>query len=223
MFPADPRGVGAPGADRTMRLRAVAPQGVRTGAGRPKPRWRAVPLLAAAGAVVAAGAVALALGLFTGSGKDGTTLADPKPSVPATGEAPAGPSQTPSGPAESASESASPSASASASRSASPSPSPSRTSAAPSPSPSASPPRATTPAPPPPPPSKAATLRNGDSGPEVLKLQRLLADQGMYNGRFDGRYGRSVERAVEDFQMEFGVYGDPWGVYGPATRRALEG
>ncbi|MFH7595369.1 peptidoglycan-binding domain-containing protein [Streptomyces racemochromogenes] len=57
----------------------------------------------------------------------------------------------------------------------------------------------------------------------MLKLQRLLADQGMYDGRFDGRYGRAVERAVTDFQMESGVYGDPWGVYGPATRRALEG
>ncbi len=37
------------------------------------------------------------------------------------------------------------------------------------------------------------------------------------------RYGRSVERAVTDFQMEYGVYEDDWGVYGPATRRALEG
>ncbi|MFJ8163407.1 peptidoglycan-binding protein [Streptomyces sp. NPDC096136] len=176
--------------------------------------------------MAAAGLVALALGLFSGSGKDDTALGDPKPSVPVAGEAPAGPSPSPTGPAESASASASPSASASASRSAtaSASPSPSRTSAAPSPSPSASASRATKPAAPPPaPPAKPATLRSGDSGPEVLKLQRLLAEQGMYDGRFDSRYGRSVERAVTDFQIEYGVREDPWGVYGPATRRALEG
>ncbi|MEU8434575.1 peptidoglycan-binding domain-containing protein [Streptomyces sp. NPDC029216] len=209
--------------DRTMRLRAVPPRGSRAAAGRPK-RRRTVPLLAGAGAVVVAGVVALALGLFTGSGKDGTALADPGPSVPVAGEAPADPSQTPAGPSESASSSASPSASASASRSASPSASPSasRTSAAPSPSASASAPKTTKPVAPPP-PAKPATLRPGDSGPEVLKLQRLLSDQGLYDGRFDGRYGRAVERAVEDFQVEYGVYEDPWGVYGPATRRALEG
>ncbi|MCX5197048.1 peptidoglycan-binding protein [Streptomyces sp. NBC_00249] len=57
----------------------------------------------------------------------------------------------------------------------------------------------------------------------MLKLQRLLSEQGLYRGRFDSKFGRSVESAVEDFQMESGVYEDPWGVYGPATRRALEG
>ncbi|MFD9677595.1 peptidoglycan-binding protein, partial [Streptomyces sp. NPDC059981] len=116
-------------------------------------------------------------------------------------------------PSRSSSPSAGASASASRTSAPPPTPSPSRTrTTSPTPAP-----------PPPPPPAKAATLRSGDSGPEVEKLQRLLASQGYYRGRVDGRYGRSVERAVEDFQYYNGVYEDPRGVYGPATRRALEG
>ncbi|MGW0395727.1 peptidoglycan-binding domain-containing protein [Streptomyces sp. NPDC003042] len=55
------------------------------------------------------------------------------------------------------------------------------------------------------------------------KLQRLLAERGLYRGKFDGKFSRYVRSAVEDFQIESGLYEDPWGVYGPATRRALEG
>ncbi|RST03408.1 peptidoglycan-binding protein [Streptomyces sp. WAC07149] len=212
-----------PPAEQTVQLRAVPLPRPGGGPAERQPRSRRLPLLAAAGAAVAVGAVALALVTFTGSDERDTALVDPKPSSPVTESAPAAPSEAPSGPTASSSASASPSPTASASRSASASPSPSASRSA-SPSPSAS--AGTTRAPSPTAPAKPvqpATLRRGDSGPEVEKLQRLLSERGMYRGRVDGRYGRSVEGAVASFQMEHDVYDDEFGVYGPATRRALEG
>ncbi|MCZ4083942.1 peptidoglycan-binding domain-containing protein [Streptomyces antarcticus] len=67
------------------------------------------------------------------------------------------------------------------------------------------------------------TLRFGDSGADVEKLQRLLADQGLYRGRINGQFDSRVERAVSTFQFENGIDDEEWGVYGPVTRRALEG
>ncbi|WP_162688967.1 MULTISPECIES: peptidoglycan-binding domain-containing protein [unclassified Streptomyces] len=55
------------------------------------------------------------------------------------------------------------------------------------------------------------------------KLQRLLAARGVYSGKFDGKYGTRTENAVSTFQWQNDIEGDDWGVYGPATRRALEG
>ncbi|MGW7344516.1 peptidoglycan-binding domain-containing protein [Streptomyces sp. NPDC054854] len=226
--------------DQTVQLRAVPAhagraaqhaQAVGGGADRETGRRsrRLLPLLAGAGALVVAGAVAVALG-FTSSGTEDRALKDPKPSAPAASVVPidpTGPSEEASSPTPSPSASASRSASPSASRSASPSASPStsRSSPPPSTTPSASASRSAGPSSPPPSPpaAQAPTLRYGDSGAEVEKLQRLLAEQGLYRGRLDGRFGRSVRSAVEDLQIEFGIHDDPWGVYGPATRRALEG
>ncbi|MFD6874702.1 MULTISPECIES: peptidoglycan-binding protein [unclassified Streptomyces] len=225
--------------DQTVQLRAVpahaghAAQHAQAvgGADRETGRRsrRLLPLLAGAGALVVAGAVAVALGL-TGSGTEDRALTDPKPSAPAASVVPVdptGPSEEASSPTPSPSASASRSASPSASRSASPSASPStsRSSPPPSTTPSASASRSAGPSSPPPSPpaAQAPTLRYGDSGAEVEKLQRLLAEQGLYRGRLDGRFGRSVRSAVEDLQIEFGIHDDPWGVYGLATRRALEG
>ncbi|MEJ8644545.1 peptidoglycan-binding domain-containing protein [Streptomyces sp. MS1.HAVA.3] len=87
----------------------------------------------------------------------------------------------------------------------------------PSPSPSAS--RSSSP----PPPAQAAILRYGDSGPEVERLQRLLAAQGLYRGKFDGEFGWRVERALSDFQYDRGIDDQEWGFYGPVTRKELEG
>ncbi|MET8749095.1 peptidoglycan-binding domain-containing protein [Streptomyces sp. NPDC004667] len=210
-------------AEQTMQLSPVAPHPRRAGSAR---RNRLLVPLIAGGGVLAVGAVALSLGVFTGSGKGDAVLLDPGPSAPAISVAPVGPSDGPTGETPSPSASASPSTSTSASRSASPSasaasPTASRSSSA-APAPSATTGRPVAPTTPSP-AAKPVTLRSGDSGPEVEKLQRLLADQGLYRGRFDGRYGRSVERAVDDFQFYNDVRGDPSGVYGPATRRALEG
>ncbi|MFJ6798697.1 peptidoglycan-binding protein [Streptomyces sp. NPDC091268] len=55
------------------------------------------------------------------------------------------------------------------------------------------------------------------------KLQRLLAAEHLYRGKFDGKYSDRVESAVSSFQWDNGIEEDPWGVYGPATRAALEG
>lgn len=57
----------------------------------------------------------------------------------------------------------------------------------------------------------------------MKKLQQLLAGQGLYRGRPDGKYGKSTEDAVSEFQWYNDITEDPWGVYGPATRKALEG
>lgn len=56
----------------------------------------------------------------------------------------------------------------------------------------------------------------------MLELQERLGQLGLYTGTPDGGFGSRTERAVRDFQSYTGVDGDPAGVYGPATRRALE-
>ncbi|MGW2997629.1 peptidoglycan-binding domain-containing protein, partial [Streptomyces sp. NPDC001193] len=184
-------------------------------------RRRLPTILAGAGTVVAVGTAALALGMLPRSGDSDTVLLDAKPSAPAASVAPAGPTQPAAtrSPSRSSSASASASASPSASKSASPSASPtaSRSSAPPSPSPSTTASRAPSSAPP-----KAPTLRYGDAGPEVEKMQRLLAGQGYYRGRINGKFDSRTENAVSDFQWQNGI-DDDWGVYGPQTRQALEG
>lgn len=201
--------------------------GVLTGAGpaqgrgsgrrsaAPSRRRRLPTVLAGAGTVLAVGTVALTLGVLQHSGESDTVLLDAKPSAEAVNVPPVGPAQ----PTETPSASRSVSASSSASKSASPSRTASRSAAAQAaPSPSASRPAST-----PPPPPKAPTLKYGDSGPEVEKLQRLLAGQGLYRGKINSRFDDRTERAVSEFQWYNEIEGDPWGVYGPETRKALEG
>ncbi|MCI0385123.1 peptidoglycan-binding protein [Streptomyces sp. CNQ085] len=66
------------------------------------------------------------------------------------------------------------------------------------------------------------TLREGDSGSEVLELQHRLSAVGTYSARRHGVYDREVTEGVARFQAWYGVRGDPEGVYGPHTRRTLE-
>lgn len=224
--PDDPRG-GASGGEPAYGYELGAGGG--GGGGDPEKRTgsvprRLLPLLLGAAAVVALGGTAMALWTMPDSSGDEVTLLDAKPSAPVVSVAPADPSPTPSasasGPSPSASRSPSPSASRSASPSASPSPSRSASpSASASPSPSAS----RSPSPKPSTPAQGPTLRYGDSGAAVEKLQRLLADQGLYRGKINGRFDERVERAVSTFQFENGIDDEEWGVYGPVTRRALEG
>ncbi|MDX3075644.1 peptidoglycan-binding domain-containing protein [Streptomyces sp. NPDC088354] len=72
------------------------------------------------------------------------------------------------------------------------------------------------------PPAAPATLRPGDSGPEVVELQDRLRKAGLYYRDSDGQYDQGVSRAVSRFQYFHHVTGDPDGVYGPNTRKALE-
>ncbi|MDI3389679.1 peptidoglycan-binding domain-containing protein [Streptomyces sp. B-S-A8] len=67
-----------------------------------------------------------------------------------------------------------------------------------------------------------AVLRAGDEGPEVRELQDRLRQRYFYAGPTHGSYDVLVEDAVARYQYAEGVEGDPQGVYGPATRRALE-
>lgn len=65
------------------------------------------------------------------------------------------------------------------------------------------------------------TLKEGDEGEAVEKLQRRLRDLGHYTGSVDGKYGSGTKTAVEEFQMSSGLKVD--GIAGPATQRAIYG
>lgn len=64
------------------------------------------------------------------------------------------------------------------------------------------------------------TLRRGDSGEDVKRLQQQLKDLG-YNIAVDGKFGSATEQAVKDFQSKHGLVSD--GVVGPKTWEALDG
>ncbi|MFJ8659177.1 peptidoglycan-binding protein [Streptomyces sp. NPDC093795] len=68
-----------------------------------------------------------------------------------------------------------------------------------------------------------ATLSVGSTGPEVRELQRRLSAVYAYRGRIDGKYDDDVREAVAEYQDWKYIRSDPEGVYGPDTRRALEG
>lgn len=63
------------------------------------------------------------------------------------------------------------------------------------------------------------TLRPGNYGTPVEKMQQELKDQGYYNGVVDGYFGDGTEAAVKKFQNKNGLNAD--GVAGPATLRYL--
>jgi hypothetical protein len=63
------------------------------------------------------------------------------------------------------------------------------------------------------------TLKPGDSGTQVKRLQRALAQLGYSTGTVDGSYGPKTVAAVESFQQAEGLTKD--GVVGPKTLAAL--
>ncbi|MFD8308642.1 peptidoglycan-binding protein [Streptomyces sp. NPDC059690] len=65
-------------------------------------------------------------------------------------------------------------------------------------------------------------LRYGDKGPEVVELQLRLKQVGYYDGAADGNFDRDVENAVRGYQFTRVILQDASGVYGAATRAALE-
>lgn len=229
----------APHPAETMQLRAVPSAGRASGpaSGGAQEGWgggggggpegrsgsafrrRPLALLIGAAATVALSGTAVAVWVLPASTDGDATLLDAKASAPAVSAAPVAPSGSPSNGSASPSASKSPTASKSASPSASPSPSRSASSAPPSPSASPSASRSSSS----PPPAQAPVLRYGDSGPEVEKLQRLLAAQGLYRGKFHGKFDWRVEEALSDFQYDHRIDPQEWGVYGPLTRKALEG
>lgn len=63
------------------------------------------------------------------------------------------------------------------------------------------------------------TLRPGNYGTPVERMQEALKEQGYYSGVTDGYYGTGTEAAVKKFQTRHGLSAD--GVAGPATLRYL--
>jgi hypothetical protein len=68
-------------------------------------------------------------------------------------------------------------------------------------------------------PLPSAPLKPGDTGVQVKRLQRALAQLGYTIGTVDGDYGPATKTAVEQFQTASNL--TPDGLFGPATRTAL--
>ncbi|MFJ9564898.1 peptidoglycan-binding protein [Streptomyces fuscichromogenes] len=221
-------------AEATVPLRAVSGDASGPGPGpvpdapeevHRRPRW--VLLLSIAGAVLGILAVAgVASGLFARATptRDEAGPADVRESVPdvtpSTASHPAAAPATsrgsaaPAAPSGSASPSTSRSASATPS-SAAPSPTPSR-SATPTESVSTTGTAASAQ------PASPQVLRPGDTGAQVTELQQRLAELNLYTGKADGHYDSKTEDAVRTYQLSRGILTDESGVYGTATRAALE-
>jgi hypothetical protein len=69
------------------------------------------------------------------------------------------------------------------------------------------------------PPRKPGTLRFGDEGDDVVKLQNALKDKEFYRGPVNGKFGPLTEEAVKKFQHANGLEVD--GIVGKATLDAL--
>ena len=69
-------------------------------------------------------------------------------------------------------------------------------------------------------PAPATTLKPGDQGAQVKRLQRALLQLGYTVGAVDGDYGTSTEAALTSFQKAAALTAD--GVLGPATLQALK-
>jgi len=76
-----------------------------------------------------------------------------------------------------------------------------------------------------PPPSSApsptpqTSLKLGSQGPEVRTVQQKLKELGFLKGSVDGDFGAATEKAVKDFQKQYGLTVD--GKVGPATMAKL--
>ncbi|MET8882199.1 peptidoglycan-binding domain-containing protein [Streptomyces rubiginosohelvolus] len=219
--------------DRNRRRNAAASPAFAPDPVQPRRRrpFGALAVGAAVAAVV--GTAAFAGGLFGGDDSGDEALPEATTSVPDTDGEPAAsvapspsasaaPSRTPS---RSAAPSASPSASASPTKSREPSPTagastPPTASASPTPEDGGAP--TSSPSAAPPAEFAGPSLRPGDRGPEVGVLQNRLREVWLYSGPSDQNYGERVENAVAVYQSYKAIQGDPVGVYGPNTRRALE-
>lgn len=230
---AAPAATGTGSGDRNRRRTAAASPAFAPDPVQPRRRrpFGALAVGAAVAAVV--GTAAFAGGLFGGDDSGDEALPEATTSVPDLGDEPAAsvapspsasaaPSRTPS---RSAAPSASPSASASPTLSREPSPTATAsasptTSASPTPEDGGAP--TSSPSAAPPAEFAGPALRPGDRGPEVGVLQNRLKEVWLYSGPSDQHYDDRVENAVAIYQSYKAIQGDPIGVYGPNTRRALE-
>lgn len=65
-----------------------------------------------------------------------------------------------------------------------------------------------------------SVLKEGDSGPQVAKIQQLLKDAGFSPGAIDGDFGPATKAAVLGFQKSHGLLAD--GIVGPKTLAVLD-
>ncbi|OKJ42310.1 hypothetical protein AMK22_05215 [Streptomyces sp. CB01580] len=207
------------------RASATAPAGASD---RPRRRSPLAAFAAGAAALAVVGTAVFASGLFESSDDRPADREMALPDLPlSTPEASATAKESASAsasPPSSGYASTSPSASSSTGTSPSPSTSASATTTPPDTvSPSATAPQTSRPTSAAPPASLTGpTLRPGDQGPAVAELQRRLEEIWLFHGQDDGDYTATVEHAVSVYQSYKFIQGDPPGVYGPHTRRALE-
>ncbi|WNE96277.1 peptidoglycan-binding protein [Streptomyces luomodiensis] len=227
--PSDAAGSAAPEADE---YDAPGPGPIRHRRSR---RKAVATVLAGAAAVAVAGSLAIGTGLLggdhqdAGGGSDDRALADIRTSAPAD-DTPADEESASGTPSPSAT--AHPSASGSARASATPSetaaPATARPSASASATRSTDQPEPTASGEPTadpsdtPGPTGPPVLSEGDSGAEVVELQKRLAQLLLYIGVADGEYDAGVRNAVSSYQGQHDITGDPDGVYGENTRHDLE-
>jgi len=69
-------------------------------------------------------------------------------------------------------------------------------------------------------PAPTTTLKPGDTGPQVKRLQRFLVLFGYTHDKVDGVYGPSTLAAVKRFQAASNLTAD--GIVGPATLKVLK-
>ena len=196
---------------------------------RPRPARSTV--LIGVGIVLVAGVGVTAALLPKMLGGNPSVVANVQPGVVVP--LPTPPSSSAAAPAGTTSGSTSPSSTAAVhtTSSSAPSASPSRRSASPTPTPTATPtPSATASDSASPSPSSSSsenstdsgTLQLGDSGSAVETLQHELRELWVAPGlKQDGYYGPATEAAVGEFQIWYGVQGDPSGVFGTNSQAAM--
>jgi hypothetical protein len=189
----------------------------------PNRRRRRTVVVAGAGAaaaVLVTGGFVGGFLTYDGPSRDGSVAGGVRAGVPEPQPSSSGPSVTASSPtATSAQPSRPPSSSPSADAGDSPSPTGTAT---PTGTPSSAAATATVAPGPTASSGRPPVLSLGDQGPEVVELQLRLRQVGMYGGEADGDFDQQVQSAVRSYQVSRFVLQDESGVYGNATRAALE-
>lgn len=67
--------------------------------------------------------------------------------------------------------------------------------------------------------SRLPTLKRGDQGSDVKILQLRLQELGYFNGSIGGNFFDVTEKALKDFQRDYGLKAD--GVFGPVTKAKM--
>ncbi|MBW8818358.1 MAG: peptidoglycan-binding protein [Streptomyces sp.] len=189
----------------------------------PNRRRRRTVIVAGAGAaaaVLVTGGFVGGFLTYDGPSRDGSVAGGVRAGVPEPQPSSSGPSVTASSPAAtSAQPSRSPSSSPSADAGDSASPTGTAT---PTGTPSSAAATATVAPGPTASSGRPPVLSLGDQGSEVVELQLRLRQVGMYGGEADGDFDQQVQSAVRSYQVSRFVLQDESGVYGKATRAALE-